>query len=159
MEIKMYNINKIYKMLNWKNPIKTQLRGVELAEKVENLSLLIQPPAEPSVWELCAKVISQKNDNVLEPYLDELLEWLQDLNSPGALTILDRLKMFSGNELKERVENAVVNATKMPNEEGLRWLDYLSELLDNEKLKDALPREVIEKLQKHYHNWGAWCDD
>lgn len=155
----MYDINNIYEMLNWENPTKIQMKGISLAQKINDSSLLIQPPAEPSVWEQCAKILAEKSDDDLKPYLDGLLEWLQDLNWPGALIILERLKMFRGDALKEYVENAVANATKLSNEEGLRWLDYLSELLDNEKLKVELPRETVEKLQKHYHNWAAWCND
>lgn len=57
-----------------------QLEGIRLAREINDLSLLIQPPAEPSVWEHCAKILCEKTDVELEPYLDELLEWLQDLN-------------------------------------------------------------------------------
>ena len=47
-------------------------------------------------------------------------------------------------------------ANNLNNEEGLMWLDYLSELLDNEELKAILPKPTIEKLKKHYKNWGFW---
>lgn len=155
----MPDINEIYKMLNWKNPSAVQDEGIRLAQEIDDLSLLIQPQAEPSVWEQCAKILSQKSDIELEPYLDGLLEWLQDLNWPGALTIAERLKIYSGKRLKGSFENAVAKAQKMPKEEGLRWLDYLSELLDNKQLKVELPKEILEKLQDHYRNWGAWYDE
>ena len=98
----------------------------------------------------------EKTDVVLEPYLDSLLEWLQDLNWPGALTILDRLKIFSGQKLKKPFIDRFAHANNLDNEEGLVILDYLSELLDNEELKAVLPKHIIEKLQKHYKNWGFW---
>ena len=50
-------------------------------------------------------------------------------------------------------------ASNSNNDEGLMWMDYSSELLDNEELKKELPRTVIEKLQKHYKNWGFWRDN
>ena len=47
----MPDINKIYKMLDWANSSEVQLEGVRLAREINDLSLLIQPYATPSVWE------------------------------------------------------------------------------------------------------------
>ena len=89
--------------------------------------------------------------------MEKLIDWLQDLNWPGAITIMNRLKSFSDEKLEIPFLKFVNNATKLKNkEEGLMWLDYLSELLDNDKLKKRLPNEVVEILYKHYHNWGWW---
>lgn len=155
----MYDINEIYRMLNWENADEIRAKGFCLAKDIEDLSLLILPPAAPSVWECCAQVLCEKPDIVLEPYLNSLLDWLQDLNWPGALIILDRLKVFSGEKLKKPFIDRFAYANNLNNEEGLMWLDYLSELLDNEELKAVLPKPIIEKLQKHYKNWGFWYDD
>ena len=143
----MDDIENIYKMLNWENTDETRTEGFRLAKKIEDLSLLILPPASPSVWECCAQVLCEKTDMVLEPYLDSLLEWLQDLNWPGALIILERLKDFSGEKLKKPFLDRFTYANNLNNEQGLMWLDYLSELLDNEELKAILPKPIIEKLK------------
>ena len=155
----MNDIQNIYKMLNWENNNETRVKGFNLAKEIENLSLLILPPAEPSVWECCAQVLSEKSDTVLEPYLYKILEWLQDLNWPGALIILNRLKVFSGEKLKKPFIDCLTCAKDLNNKEGLMWLDYLSELLDNEELKSELPQTIIDILQNHYRNWGFWYDD
>ena len=152
----MVNISKIYEMLNWNNPSRVQLEGIRLAQNINDLSLLIQPLAGPSVWEHCAIILSKKADVELEPYLDSLLEWLQDINWPGAMCIAERLKTFSGKKLKISLEKAVVKANKMSNEEGLMWLDYLSELLDNSELISNLSGDTLSVLKKHYHNWASW---
>ena len=152
----MVEIHAIYDMLSWSNTSEIRLKGIRLAEEVSDLSLLIQPPAEPSVWECCAQILYAKSDLELTPHLKCLLGWLQDLNSPGALTILTRLKTFSGKKLKEPFLSCFSQAIDCCNDDGLAWLDYLSELLDNEELKAELPQDVIEKMQIHYHNWGAW---
>ena len=152
----MKDIQNIYKMLNWENADKIRAEGFCLAKKIEDVSLLILPNATPSVWECCAQVLCEKTDIILEPYLDSLLEWLQDLTWPGALIISERLKIFSGEKLKKPFINSYNRAISLNNEAGLVWLDYLSELLDNEELKAELPPEVREKLQKHYKNWGWW---
>ena len=133
-------------MLCWDNTSEIRLEGISLAKNIDDLSLLIQPPAEPSVWESCAQILYEKSDLALEPYLNRLLEWLQDLNWPGALVVLDRLKTFSGEKLKNPFIDCVTYAINMNDNEGLMWLDYLSELLDNEQLKERLPKEIAEKL-------------
>lgn len=155
----MDDIQKIYQMLNWENPEEIQARGIRLAKEIEDLSLLILPPAAPSVWECCARILSEKSDLALAPYLARLLDWLRDLNWPGASIILDRLKKFPGEQLKEPFIAQLAQAKSLDNDEGLMWLDYLSELLDNEDLKAVLPKPIIEDLQKHYHNWAFWRKD
>lgn len=130
-----------------------------MAREIKDISLLIQPPAVPLVWEQCAKVLYEKSDVELESYLDELLEWLQDLNWPGAMTIAERLKFFSGEKLKIALENAIAKSNDMPDEDRLMWLDYLSELLDNRILVSNLSEEVLTLLEKHYHNWGYWYSE
>lgn len=152
----MPDIHKIYKMLNWVNSSEVQLEGIRLAREIDDLSLLIQPHAAPSVWEHCANILSEKSDTELEPYLDGLLEWLQDLNWPGAITIAERLKIFNGIKLKKPLENAIIKSNKMSDNEGFMWQDYLSELLDNSVLASNLSEEILTLLKKHYHNWGSW---
>lgn len=155
----MDDIQEIYRMLNWEEPEEIRTKGIRLAKEIEDLSLLILPPAEPSVWECCARILSEKNDLALAPYLARLLDWLRDLNWPGASIILDRLKKFPGEQLKEPFIAQLAQAKSLDNDEGQMWLDYLSELLDNEDLKAVLPKPIIEDLQKHYHNWAFWRKD
>lgn len=148
----MNDIQNIYRMLSWENPDEIRAEGLRLAKEIKDLSLLILPPAAPSVWESCAKVLCEKADIDLEPYLDSLLEWLQDLNWPGALLILERLKIFSGKKLKSPFIKCFTTVNNLNNEERMIHLCYLSELLDNEQLKAELPKEVTEKLQEYYKN-------
>ena len=155
------NIDELYKMLSWNSSFEDQAHGIETARDLDDLSLLILPYANgesKSVWENCAKALYDISDNRLEKHLPSLLEWLRDLNWPGALIILDRLKVFSGKKLKEPFMKHFINISSLNNEEGLMWLDYLSELLDNEDLKKELPKPIIEKLQKHYKNWAFWYE-
>lgn len=155
----MKDIEHIYKMLDWRNPLEIQLKGIEFAKEFGDISLLIQPAADISIWENCARAVYEISDDRLQPYLPSLLEWIQDLNWPGALTILERLKVFSGEKLKKPFVKFVVAAIQLKNEEGLKWLDNLSELLDNESLKEKLPSEIRKILQKHYHNCGWWYQE
>ena len=158
----MIDIDYIMSLIDWNKSDNEQVDGIKMAEGVENISVFLQPCNEKynkNVWDNCAEILSKRTDDELSPYLVELLEWLQDLNWPGALVILDRLKVFSGEKLKKPFIDLFTYAVNLNNEEGLMWLDYLSELLDNEQLKAELPKEIIEKLQEHYQNWGFWYDD
>ena len=140
------DIEQILKMLNCENDTEIQKEGICLAKKVTDLSRLILPPAPPSVLEVCAMVICEKSDEALEPYLRDLMEWLRDLNWPGALLILDRLKKISGNKLKKAFMDCVAAARNEQNLDGDKWLSCLSELLDNEQLKASLPPTIVSEL-------------
>jgi hypothetical protein len=158
----MDSLDKIYEMLHWHSRFDVQLRGIELARKLDDLSSLMQPlgiNAGKAVWENCARVLYELPDNRLEKYVPLLLEWLQDYTWPGALIIRDRLVAFSGEKLKNPLIEFVEKVAQLQNEEGLMWLDNLSELLDNEELKNDLPHDVLDVLQKHYHNWGNWDEE
>ena len=145
-------------MLNQNSAETAQKRGRALAGKMQELHMLIQPEGygNKAVWENCALVLVQKSDEELRPYLPELLRWLQDINWPGALTILDRLRAFNGEFLQEPLKNAVREAEALPHQEGMTWLDYLSELLDNKTATDCLDAATRKLLEIHYHNWAYW---
>lgn len=161
-EIKLIDIDYIMSLLDWNKSMTEQAKGIELARNIENFNVFLQPCNKnynKNVWDNCAEILSERTDEELSPYLVELLGWLQDLNWPGALQILDRLKIFSGEKLKRPFINFVTYAISLNNEEGLMWLDNLSELLDNEELKEELPKPIVERLQKHYKNCGFWYDE
>lgn len=85
-------IDRIFEMLSWSNNEEIQELGIAEAKKIKNLSVLIKPIESKSIWENCARVLIEKDDQELEMYLIELFYWLQDMNWPGAYLIFDRLK-------------------------------------------------------------------
>ena len=85
------SIDKIFEYLSWKNSNEIQKLGLELASNINNLSVLIMPIENKSIWENCAKILTSKSDEELRPYFVELFEWLKDMNWPGAYLIYDRL--------------------------------------------------------------------
>ena len=96
----MCSIDRIFEMLYRDNDEETQRLGIEEAKKIKYLSVFIQPVESESIWENCAKVLVDKSDAELCPYLPNLLEWLQDLNWPGAQLIYDRLTELSKKDIK-----------------------------------------------------------
>jgi len=103
----MIEITKIMDMLDWNMPHEIQMKGISLAKNIKTIIPFIQPVSpehNKNVWENCAIILSEKSDEELKPYLIELLEWLQDMNWPGAFCILNRLQSYSD---KNTIRNAI----------------------------------------------------
>lgn len=136
-------------------------RGLKAAHTINDLSIFLQPDefGNKLIWEQCATILAEKSDEKLEPYLAGLLEWLQDMNWPGATIILNRLLYFSGKELSSAVVKAVKSAINQNNGFGHIWLDWLSQLLDNKNLKTELPEKILLVLQKYIDDPNWWYDE
>ena len=98
----MVNIDYIMDLLDWNNSIEKQEQGVKLAKEVKCINVFLQPGSHyygKNVWGNCAKILSARSNEELSPYLIELMEWLQDMNWPGAFCILNRLKEMVNEQL------------------------------------------------------------
>ena len=94
----MANIIEIIDMLDWNKEPEIQSKGRELAKQISDIKPFLQPITQmhnKNVWDNCAIIISERCDEALKPYLVELLEWLQDMNWPGAFCIFDRIKKYT----------------------------------------------------------------
>lgn len=126
----MCNIDYIMDLLDWNKSIVDQTKGRELAREVKSINVFLQPcdvKHNKNVWDNCAKILSDRTDEELAPYLIELMEWVQDLNWPGALCILDRLKNFENNKTFNFYLNFCLKRAKALNEDI--WLDNLQEII------------------------------
>lgn len=147
--------NKIYEMLDSKNDLKTQKKGIELAIKMEVIDdfiLPMYPLYNKNIWENCARIIVTRNDQELIPYMMEILEWLQDLTWPGTLIILDRLMVFSGELLLEPYSKTIIHALEDEEENG-EWLNHLAMLLENEKLAQMMDEDLYSKMMIRYRDF------
>lgn len=89
-------------LLDWNNSIDEQEQGIKLAENVKCINVFLQPGNRyygKNVWGNCAKILSARSNEELSPYLIELMEWLQDMNWPGAFCIFNRLKGMVNEQL------------------------------------------------------------
>lgn len=147
----MSDIDGILEMLEWNNDEETQRKGRELAADIKVLNVFFQPvysDNSKSVWDNCARILSERSDDELSPYATKLFEWLMDINWPGALVILERLKSF---EKVERIKSPLVDCTKRAYlTDDIVWLSNLSELLNNQKLKAELPYDTLQVLAEYY---------
>lgn len=94
---------------------------------------LIPMAKDKNVWNNCAKILSDKSDEELSPYLPELFRWLKDLNWPGAICIYDRL-IISEDELFEYELKVSITTAKAQNDK--LWLLALKNLKKERKARD-----------------------
>lgn len=127
----MINIDYILSLLDWNNPDEEQEKGVKLAKDIKCISAFIQPghPYGKNIWYNCAKILAERDDKELEPHLIELLEWLQDMNWPGAFCILDRLQKYEDIDSLNKSLMICLRKAKMLNDET--WECNLNMLLQN----------------------------
>lgn len=151
------NYIEIYSILDEGLKQETQDKGIELAcemGEIEKFILPMHPCYNKNIWANCAIIIAKKTDKELERYLPELLEWLQDLNWPGAFVILDRLKRFDGKMLVKPYMKAfeLILSKDKDNQE---WGDTLSALIENKSLIKELPQHAYLKIKMRYDDfWG-----
>lgn len=110
----MVCVNTLMQMIDWNAPPEVQAKGRLLAREITNIDVFLQPLTpfySKNVWENCAIILSERNDDELEPFLFEMLEWLQDMNWPGATCILSRLLKYENEQiLMQVVESCLLKA-------------------------------------------------
>ncbi len=122
----MDTIEQLYALLDWNSTPEEWEQGFALARHMTDLSVFLQPCTErfhKNVWDGCAAVLAARSDGELVPYLERMLEWLQDLTWPGATVILERLNGFSDRAaLRQAMEVCLQRAEEAGDEMWLEWL-------------------------------------
>lgn len=90
----MTDIDYIMELLDWNRTEEEQAKGRELARDVKSVNVFLQPNGK-NLWDNCALILAERSDEELEPYLLNLMAWLEDMNWPGAFCILDRLNRYA----------------------------------------------------------------
>lgn len=137
-------MNDLLMKLSWDEPVEIQKKTIELLKKEKDLSIFMQPIGENTgkkVWDNCALILCSKTDEELIPFISGLLEWLQDMNWPGAWEILERLQKIPKDNFKNEYEKAIKKAQqelKKWNEEEYMnsWLSNLKMINTSLKKKD-----------------------
>ena len=134
-----YSIDELYDLFMWDNQLSNEenenkaQKGIDAAKQLKNLFPFIQPitvPPEKSklAWEPCAKIVAMRSDEELEPFMFMLLEWIQDLNWPGALTIYHRLTQIPYDTIKFAFEHSRIKAEQTNDS---CWLAVLNDLYED----------------------------
>lgn len=148
------DIDTLFEMMDEGQPVEVQEEALREARKIKSLSVFMQPIEYKLSWKNCAKVICEKTDEELNSYTYEMLEWLRDLNWPGAFLIMERLEKMDSQLLVYAVGYQVKQAILLKDNE---WLTYMSYLLKNKKLYDAFSEnKKCQKILKRYYEsyWG-----
>ena len=123
---------EMFDLLDANNSEERQKKGLDYARTIKNLEIFIQPffgCRSKMIWDNCALILSEKGDEELEPYLIELLKWLQDLNWPGALTIMNRLREYEKNNAFMMSLAYCMNCIEKTSDET--WEENLRDLVNN----------------------------
>lgn len=138
------DIDTLFVMLDEEQPTEVQEAALREARKIKSLSVFMQPIEYGWSWENCAKVICEKTDEELNSYKYEMLEWLQDLNWPGAFLIMERLEKMDPQLLLNAAIYAVKQALLLKDNEWLGWMSYLI------KIKSFMMRFLKKKNTRKY---------
>lgn len=140
-------VNELFEMLNWNNDEETQQKGIDEGKKIKYLSILMQPVEDKGTWENCAKIISEKSDKTLKPYINLLLEWLQDANWPGYNIIYDRIKSMPIELIISDFKNSLKKAVR---QENITWIWWLGELSKDTGIYNKLTEKERSIIDKAY---------
>ena len=133
----MLTIDEIYDLFCWNSSYSDEEycarveKGIAEARKLRSIYPFIQPfvpGRSKSIWGPCAKVIALKSDEELVDYMHLLLEWLQDMNWPGAEIIFDRLFRIPFTKIQQDVEFCIFRA--MQDNDDI-WLNSLKALKEH----------------------------
>lgn len=146
----MNNIDQIMYLLDWKRSEIEQQQGISMARKVSCIKVFFQPIGpgySKSVWENCAVIICERSDEELDPYITDMLLWLEDLNWPGAQLIQERLCSFHNVSRLSSLLNEMVPALEILGKKS--WLSFISELLTNPQIAKCLNSNTINILSRY----------
>jgi hypothetical protein len=140
-------IDELFDMLSWENDEETQRKGIELAKEIKCFSVFLQPYGlehSKDIWENCAKILATYSDETIKYCLQGLLEWLADMNWPGAETVLQRLIEFNDQSLLSLFIDHCVKEALVCDDQV--WLGNMAALLENDNLKNFLPKDIYNVL-------------
>lgn len=146
-------IFEIYELINCNNSLEKQKIGIKNASKISNLNYFIQPITEfysKNIWENCAIIVFNREDDEIKKYIKPLLEWLQDMCWPGSDIILNRLKKIKYEDIENDIINIIEQAT-INNE--WQWIENIAKInMENTTIKRYYDIAVKnnEELEKEY---------
>ena len=150
------NKNKIKKLildLHYEKPFNVQKKAIKKLSKlnIEDIKYLIMPN-NYKCWENAALVLLNINNEKLKYYINDLFNWIEDINWPGAKNILLILKDFDFKDIEKKINNIIINSIK---ERDDIKLFAIQELLNRRKDSYDLYNKLIQKIIKMdiNYNW------
>lgn len=136
---------EIIKMLSFHQPIDIQQKGIKNALLQKDLHFLLFYAEDIEYAENCAKVFTSLNYSEIKIYLDDLFDWIEDLNTPSAIVIFDYLINCPGSILYNSFHKALLTSLKRKSKQ---MYDNLSLLFkQNTELQTILKKNDAELYQ------------
>jgi HEAT repeat protein len=140
--------NELLSNLNWNLPLEVQEGAIKSITEVideQKAKILVQFGSK-ALWENEARILKNIGYPKNKYTIPGLLEWLQDLNWPGALISMEALIAIEDEILAPYVENAIINAA---GDNDVTWKDSLKELLSKkESLKTKIKKDINKLLME-----------
>lgn len=124
----------LFMNLSWDVPLDSQEKAIVQLASMENLDpkSLLQPLGK-EYWENAAKILRSMGYPRISDVIEGLFAWLQDLNWPGSMIIIEILKSLPENVFVQYLELAVKDAIETDDE---IWLSNLSTLFSEMELTE-----------------------
>lgn len=118
----MEDVSSLIEKLSWDTPVEEKEDAIQKLYyiKEEDLHLLLQPISK-SYWDEAAELVISLGYPRVNSILPGLLEWIQDINWPGASRIADFLREI-GDPLIPYIKN-VINHHRQDTE----WIEWIFE--------------------------------
>ena len=113
--------------LDWRRPEEEQIAARKrVGSTVGNdLSPLLMQNLQKSRWANAAEILAGLETSKIAQFASDLLEWLKDMNWPGAVRIFETLLKLEKHELLPKLELAIETARRESDED---WLEALLRL-------------------------------
>ncbi|TFG94215.1 MAG: DUF5071 domain-containing protein [Calditrichales bacterium] len=120
-----------------------------LTVETDQIPLLIQPGSK-DLWENAAALLIKFDFTKIENYIPQLLDWLQDLNWPGAKIIFTYLLSIDKGKIFSHIEKSIRIAADTEDDLWLYNLAYLTRELGVSKTdySDLRLFNVIENVDE-----------
>jgi len=120
--------------LNWNASLESQKRAINDLASMANINpnTLVQPIGK-EYWENAAKVLVEIGYPRIEVAIPGLFVWLQDLNWPGAIIVMELLKSIPKDVIIRHLESA---ANEAVNTDDQIWLINLSTFIAELKIQE-----------------------
>lgn len=124
-------IDELISKLSWDLPDKIQEDAFQkLNSMYSELLLKLIQPQDKSCWENAAKLLMAISCPTNEIVVSKLLEWLKDMNWPGATTIRELLGTVNAKILFPHIKKALKKAADCHDYVWIAWLKELLEYFD-----------------------------
>lgn len=145
---------KVYlKYLEWNTPETVKTEAKEKLKHMDNdqLPMLLFPHGK-SCWDGAAEVITEIGLPRIHGIMPGVMEWLQDMNWPGAKIIFDYLEKQSKETMLPHIQQALHKANEQNDQMWLYWMMYLMENMQirGEDFQDIETCTIFIKVKEYY---------